>query len=138
MTQRYSSLLYIMFFSIVVASCVTAKASYDTLFAVKDAYYQSWVRGETERGTNIVVEIVDLDTHVVFDSIIFNGKKLPVFVTQKEGITYLKSFETTGFSTLNSKGTPTEYSDRIIYHYKGSPRTYIFPAKIRRLDMQYY
>jgi hypothetical protein len=112
------------------------KYSGEKLFTLQDAYYQSWVINENEKGTNITVEVTHVKDGVVFDSIIFRGLKLPVFIEEKDGITYLKSILNVEQSKISLKSEVTDEPDKILYHYQTTKRSYDL-RDFRRLKMKY-
>jgi hypothetical protein len=113
------------------------KYSGGKLFEIKDAYYQSWVISESEKGTSIIIEISEIKNGVVFDSIIFRGLRLPVFIEEKDGITYLKSMYNAELSKISLNSDVADEPDKILYHYQTSKRLYDL-KNIRRLKMKYY
>jgi hypothetical protein len=120
-------------------NCSILKNSDEKLFVIRDAYYQSWIRNENEKGTNIVVEVADLQPGISFDSIVFRGTRLQVFCEEKDGIVYLKSYLNPPLSVIQLGGETISKTDAalILFHYNGESQAYII-MEIRRLAMKYY
>jgi hypothetical protein len=137
MIPKDRNLSLLMLIAVLSTNCSLMKFSSEKLFEIKDAFYQSWVISESEKGTSIVIEITNIKEGVVFDSIIFRGLKLPVFIEEKDGITYLKSLLNIELSKISLESKVTDEPDKIIYHYQTSKRLYDL-KNIRRLKMKYY
>jgi hypothetical protein len=117
--------------------CSFVKSSGEKYFEIKDAYYQSWVSRENEKGTNIFIEIKNIKEGTVFDSIIFRGLSLPVFSEEKNGIIYLKSIINVGISKIQIESKVTNLPDQLIYTYQGIKHNFKL-KNIRREKMKYY
>jgi hypothetical protein len=137
MKYKYYFLSLLIITVAISKNCSSMKNMDEILFAVKDAYYQSWIVSENEKGTNIVIEITNKNKGVVFDSIIFRNKKLPIFSTEKEGVLYLKSILTVEQSRILLNSEPADEPDKILYYYHGTRRSYDL-KDLRRLEMKYY
>jgi hypothetical protein len=117
--------------------CSFVKSSGEKYFEIKDAYYQSWVLNENEKGTDVFIEAIHVKEGIVFDSIIFRGQSLPVFSEEKNGIVYLKSIINVGISKIQSESKATNLPDQLIYSYQGTKHNWIL-KNIRRGKMKYY
>lgn len=137
MKRKYQILSILLISFIFFSMCTLRKSSAGNLFDIKDAFYQSWVISEKEKGTNINLEIINVKKGVVFDSIIFRGLRLPVFVEEKEGIVHLKSIINIEMSRIKLESKVTGKPDQLIYHYQDTQHSYIL-KKIRREKMKYF
>jgi hypothetical protein len=112
------------------------KCSGERLFEIKDAHYQSWVAKTNENGTNIFIDLVKTKEGVTFDSIIFRGLELPVFIEDKEGTLHLKSIINLDISKIKPDYKVANAPDRLIYTFKGKKHSYLL-KNIRRENMKY-
>jgi hypothetical protein len=136
MKYKTVNISFFLILAPILTNCSSMKYSGEKLFTLQDAYYQSWVINENEKGTNITVEVTHVKDGVVFDSIIFRGLKLPVFIEEKDGITYLKSILNVEQSKISLKSEVTDEPDKILYHYQTTKRSYDL-RDFRRLKMKY-
>lgn len=113
------------------------KNSTGKFFLIRDAYYQSWIVNENEKGTNIVIELTGVQPGILFDSIVYRGIRLSVAVQDKDGIVYLKSKQNVGSSKLSTENGTAPGPDRILFRYNGTNQSYIL-KEIRRLNTKYY
>lgn len=133
--QQFAVLLLII--NALIASCRCYQCADDKLFIIKDAWYQSWVVDENERGTDIFIEITDIKNGVVFDSIVFRGLRLPVFVEKRDSMIVIKSIIEAPLSKLHIKNEFVGKPDQLIYHYKGTSHSQAL-KEIRSKSMKYY
>jgi hypothetical protein len=132
LTQSY--LLILLFF---IISCGVLNHRQIKHFIVKDAYYQSWILNENEKGTNIYLLLTDIEKGISFDSIIFRGLQMPVSIKTEGEITTLKSTINIDPAKLESEKKPTDRPDQLIYSLDGKIYTYKLET-IRREKMKYY
>ena len=137
MQCKYQILSIFLISSFVYSNCTPMKSSGENLFQVKDAYYQSWVAKTNEQGTNVFIELTKVKEGVSFDSIVFRGLKLPVFVEAKDGTLYLKGIIITDISKIRLDYKVTNEPDKLIYIYQGKKHNLAL-KKIRREKMKYY
>ena len=109
----------------------------ETLFNIKDAYYQSWMINENEKGTNIILNLINVQKGVTFDSLIFRGLKLPVFIDTKDTVVILKSILTVGMSKIRIEKEVVDKPNQLLYTFQGIKHSY-FLKNIRRLQTKYY
>lgn len=95
-------------------------------FNVKEAYYQSWVVSDDEKGTDIVLTMNDVKQGVEFDSIVFRGVRMRAFVTQNNYKVSIKSILPSGKSRIKMDITVVNLPDQLIYHYHGVRISYPF------------
>jgi len=107
------------------------------LFIVKDAYYQSWMVSNQEKGTSICILVADVEKEVIFDSIIFRGIQMPVNFEIKDGTGTIESNINFELSKLESKSKSSEKPNQLIYSYQGKQYSYRLES-IRRENMKYY
>jgi hypothetical protein len=109
-----------------------------TPFKLKKAVYRSWIVSETERGTDVILELSNVKEGIIFDSIIFRGIRLKAFVTPlKKGIIQIKSIIPSGRSRIRFEFTIVNLPDQLIYHQE-SERKAIFLKNIRREKTKIY
>jgi len=123
-------------FSLLGIRCNMMKCTGERLFEIKNAYYQSWVAKTNENGTNIFIDLVKTKEGVTFDSIIFRGLKLPVFIEDKEGTLHLKSIINSFISKIKPDFKVADAPDQLIYTFKGKKHSYLL-KNIRRENMKY-
>ena len=127
----------LVIFHIFYAKCNIIKDKSDFFFKVQDAYYQSWVTRKNEKGTNIIMQLVQVHQEVRFDSIVFRGIQMPVFTSEKGGVVTLKSILVLDISKIPIVKKFVDKPDQLVYHYKGN--LYVYPLKnIRRLKTKYF
>jgi hypothetical protein len=119
------------------AGCSCLQCTDNKLFVIKDAYYQSWVVAENDHGTDIFVEITNINNGVTFDSIVFRGLRLPVVIEKKDSMVILKSIINTPLSKLFIKNEFVGKPDQLIYHYNGISHSQAL-KELRRKSMKYY
>jgi hypothetical protein len=119
------------------ASCKCFQNSDSKLFAIKEAYYQSWVIDENEKGTNIFIEIKDVANGVVFDSIVFRGLRLPVTSEIKDSLVVLKSAITSPLSKIFIKNEYVDQPNQLIYRYNGVKHHMVI-KELNRKSIKYY
>ncbi len=87
-------------------------------FEIRQAYYQSWVVSENEKGTNVMLELTKADEGIVFDSIVFRGVRLKAFTTRKGDNVEIKSILPVGKSRIiGLENKVVNLPDQLIYHY---------------------
>jgi hypothetical protein len=133
----YHPLKILIISAVFLSYCRTMKNSAEKLFIIKDAYYQSWIINENEKGTNIIIEITNMQPGIIFDSIVFRHTRLPASYQEKDGVIYLKSVLYIGLSQLTSKNVTVSSPDMILFRYNGTNQSYIL-KEIRRLKTKYY
>lgn len=136
MKRKFPTQSYLLILLFIVFGCSILKNHKKKLFNVKDAYYQSWMVSEQEKGTNIYILITDIENEIVFDSIIFRGVQMPVRIETKEGTTILKSTLHAETTRIENNNTPTSKPNQIIYRHKEVKHSYMLET-IRREDMKY-
>ncbi len=90
-------------------------------FRIKKAEYNSWVRDENIRGTDMVIILSHVKPDIVFKSITYRGIEVPVTVSTKGRRAIIKGTLNVGESIVE----PVEYevtgeSDRITWESGGS------------------
>jgi hypothetical protein len=124
--------------SLFVWTCCSLKNVNKEAFKIKEAYYQTWIVSENEKGTDIMLELTKVDKGVIFDSIVFRGVRLKAFIIRQDNIVELKSILPAGKSRItNLEIHPVNLPDQLIYHYKGKRMSY--PLKmIERKATKFY
>jgi hypothetical protein len=122
---------------LVIFTCCKAVKSNQTLFEIKDGYYQSWMKSENEKGTNIFVTLINVKPGVTVDSIVFRGSKIPAFVSINGDTFKIKGILNSGIPVLEVEKKPSKLPDQIIYSYKGKRLTF-FLTHLQRKEMMYY
>jgi hypothetical protein len=108
-----------------------------SLFQMKQAYYQSWTKSENEKGTNIFIELIDVQDGIEFDSIIFRGNRLPVFVTHDGNMVRLQGMLNIGISRIQLDKKFVDKPDQLLYRYKGNRLSFLLKI-IERKNMEYF
>lgn len=121
---------------LIIHGCNTRNGANIAYFQVKDAFYQSWLLNENEKGTNIILTLEKVDKNVVFDSLIFRGVRLAVAISFENNQVILKSALSVGISRFETNKKLVQKPDQLLYKYFGS-RGY-YPLKdIRREKGKY-
>jgi hypothetical protein len=136
MQCKYIVFSLIMIFCGLLNNCKTIKNKSETLFNVKDAYYQSWVARKQENGTDIMIILVNVQKEIKFDSIIFRGIQLPVWTSENNGVITLKSMLTSGLEKIPTKKKLVHKPDQLLYYHQGARQIFLL-NNIRRLDTVY-
>jgi hypothetical protein len=131
------NLTFLNFSFILFTSCTMVKSKENPDFIIANSYYQSWMKNENEKGTTVVIEVRKSKEGVVFDSLIFNHKKIPVFSMKNKQSLILKGVINSPTSSLPMKITVVNEPDQLIYHYQGE-RKLVKLNNIHRKDMKYY
>lgn len=119
--QLFTVLIVIATFS----TCVTLFNSEHELFKIKDIYYQSWVVRDLEKGTDVIIEMQNLDEQVEFTSLTFRGIEVDVNVKQEGSRTIVKGTINTGPSLIEDYEYKSTGSDNMIkYKYRGKEFSY--------------
>ena len=106
-------------------------------FKVSDAYYQTWVVSNNEKGTNIILILNDVHEGVEFDSIVFRGIRLKAFATNKNNEVSIKSILPSGASRIKLDFKVVNLPDQLIYHFQGE-RKFFLLQKIGQKSSQFY
>lgn len=130
-------LVFVSIFTWVFAGCCIFKTSNKSFFKVQDAFYQSWVKKETQKGTQITIILKDVKPNVQFDSIIFRGLQIPVSIENKENNVVLTSVVLSLIPELNDGSVPVNKQDQLLFKVNGKRQFFIL-EKIRREKMKYY
>jgi hypothetical protein len=130
----FGSILTVVF---LFSMCNIMKSSPGKLFKIKEAWYQPWMFNKKEKGTDIVLEMLNVKQGVVFDSIVFRGLKIQVFIEKKGDILQLKSTINADVSVLQFDKQKTNESDQLIYHYNGKRGT-VALTSIKARETKYY
>lgn len=113
-------------------SCVTLSNSEHDLFRLHDIYYQSWMVKDLEKGTDVFLELRDVDEGVEFTSLVFRGIEVKVSSAFDGRKTIVKGTINTGPSLIENYEYEVKGGDDIIkYTYHG--KEFSYPVKnIRR------
>jgi len=109
---------------------------HQALFQIKEAYYQSWFKNDNEKGTNVFLELTDVQQGVTFDSIVFRGSMLPLGQSQEDNITKLSAALISGVPRMLTNNDPDTGPDRLLYRYAG--KRYSYPLTLQRKDTKYF
>lgn len=131
-------ILLLLFLSgILIHSCGSINKVRMRDFTIKDAYYQSWILNENEKGTDVFVVIRNVGSGIEFRSIIFRGRELPISITKEKGTIVLRAGFTVGVSKLEQKTKVSNKEDQLIYQIGGVNKILIL-KEIRRKETKYY
>ena len=111
MTIKYT----LLFLSFAYVGCVTTQRFEKNFFKVKTASYQSYMKNENEKGTNVSIEISELKDGVEFDSIVFRELRNTIAAEKKGSSIILKSFYEYGIQKLEKKYTVDNRPDMLIF-----------------------
>jgi len=116
-------LLLILVFTI--TGCVSVSKNMHEIFHVNDIYYQSWMVQDTEKGTDIIIDLIVLDDNVEFKTLVFRGIEVDVSEYQEGRRTILKGVINTGPSLIESYEYETNKTDDMVnYSYNGRDFSY--------------
>lgn len=108
-----------------LGSCVTLFNNEHNLFHVNDIYYQSWMLDDTKKGTDLYMELVEVDADVEFTYLVFRGVEVDVSASLKGGKTIVKATYNFGPSYIeNYEYRVTGESDMLKYTYRGKEFSY--------------
>lgn len=130
-------LLFVLFItcsSVAVGSQIQPE---NNSFKVKRSFYQSWIIGENEKGTDIVLELTRIKKGVTFDSLIFRGIKVEAFVTTLKKGVEIKGIIPSGKSRIKIDYEVVNLPDQLIYHQNGKKREFLLKS-IRRGKTRVY
>lgn len=134
--MRPKSLFFPLLF-LMIYGCNIRNGANIPYFQVKDAFYQSWVLSENEKGTNIILKMEKVDKNIVFDSLIFRGVMLKVSISFENDQVILKSVLPVGITRIETKNKLVQKPDQLLYKYFGTKGFY--PLKnIRREKGKYF
>jgi hypothetical protein len=127
--------LVLIIFS-VISSCSVLRNNNSSPFILKEVTYQSWVVNENEKGTDIVLKVVDVPEGISFDSLVFKGVRVPVTLQKESDFYSIKGVIRSDLSHLKPEKTVVNKPDQLIYTYQG--RKYYFKIQsITRKEMKY-
>lgn len=131
----YQSYLIVLLFFVIGCSVLNNKQN--KLFTIKDAYYQSWMVSEQEKGTTLTIVLTNIEKDISFDSIIFRGIQMPVNMEVKESTTILRSTISQNQARfIENTNTAANKPDQLIYTYKNERKSFKLES-IRREEMKY-
>jgi len=117
------SFLFILI-SLFIISCSSMRTRQSNPFTVTAASYSSWFVNETERGTEVTINLRDVRDGVMFDSLVFRTMKIPV-VTERSGDSIVvKAVLSGNESVLEGRAMPDSGLNRLIYTWKGEKLFY--------------
>ncbi len=130
--MRLIKILSVIIILTLISGCSAMLKSEHELFRIQDVYYQSWMVRNLEKGTDVFVELKNLDADVEFISLVFRGVEVDVTASSEGNKTVIKGTINTGPSLIENyeykRGGP---GDVIRFVYEG--REYDYPLKnIRR------
>jgi hypothetical protein len=118
-------LLFVLFItcsSVAVGSLIQPA---DKPFKVKRSFYQSWIIGENEKGTDIVLELTRVKKGVTFDSLIFRGIRVKAFITTQKNGVEIKGIIPSGKSRIKFDYEVVNLPDQLIYHQNGEKKEFL-------------
>lgn len=122
---------------VLLISCNLIKQNNHKAFRIKEAYYQSWVVSDDEKGTDILLTLGDVKKGVEFDSIVFRGVRLRAFATGTNDEVSLKSVLTSGIPRLKLDKTVVNLPDQLIYRFNGQRKSCLLNG-IERKSTKFY
>lgn len=127
---------FLMVGCLLQTSCGMLRPYHTTLFQVKEAYYQSWFKNDHEKGTNVFLELTDVQQGITFDSIVFRGNMIPLERTEEDHVTKLSAALLSGVPRILNNTKPDSGPDRLIYRYMGKRCSYMLT--LERKDAKYF
>lgn len=120
------------------AGCSIYRGNKSDHFKIIDTSYYSWFVNENERGTDIIIWLKNVKEGIHFDSVVFRGRKIPVYSQIKRKTVELKAVLPTATSALPDQSEPyLEFkSNLLIYNYMGEKYLIELPT-LRREEMKY-
>ena len=120
--------------SIIKTGCSVIKGG-QPIFKVKNAFYQSWMKNENDKGTNLSIEMINVQQGIVFDSIVFRGNMLPVFSDIENNVTKLSAALIVGIPRISLEKKIVNKPNQLLYQYNG--KRYYYPVNFQRKEMKY-
>jgi hypothetical protein len=88
------------------------------------------------KGTDIVIQLINVQQEVIFDSLVFRGIQLPVFIQKKDDVVTIKTVLSFDDTKLSIDKKVTHKPDQLLYMFQG--KRYSFSLKnIRPLPTKY-
>lgn len=109
------TIFYFLVNILMLCACSVVSKNGNSLFKIKDAYYQSWMVNENEKGTTIIVELSNVKSGVEFDSLVFRGNRLSVATNIDGDKLILTSILNVGIERLIVDKKPVNLPDQLIY-----------------------
>jgi hypothetical protein len=135
MKKKLPAFCFIIFGLAIYSCCVVAKKE-KTLFEVDDAYYQSWMVNENEKGTDISIVLSNVQPGVMFDSIVFRNNRLPVISSANGKTMVLTSILNIGIERISMEKISVNQPDQLMYRNNG--KKYSFEIKsFKRKETKY-
>jgi len=133
---KVSGIFFIIICSILLGfGCGIIKGK-QSFFQIKEAYYQSWYKSDNEKGTYIFMKLSDVKQGAVFDSMIFRGRILPLFIDNEGNDLELKADFVMGTPRISDESKAVSKSDQLLYKFLG--KRYFYPINLQRKEMKYY
>ena len=117
------SILFLLI-SLFIISCSSMRTRQSNPFTVTAASYSSWFVNETEKGTQVTINLSDVRDGVIFDSLVFRTMKIPVVTERSGDSTVVKAVLSGNESVLENRALLGNGLDRLIYTWKGERLSY--------------
>lgn len=137
MNKKLKIMLSVTFSFLILCECNMAKSSGEKYFKIEEAFYQSWLKNENDKGTTVTIILSSIKNNIQFDSIVFRGQQITVSAENKENTTILSATIYSGIHKLNINSKPVNKPDQLIFRVNGETHIYIL-KNIRREKMKYY
>jgi hypothetical protein len=125
-----------LFITVIFLGCATTQQLEKNHFTIKSATYQSWMKNENEKGTNVKIEMIKIKDGIVFDSIIFRELRNTINVVKIGDSTLLKTTYELGIPKLENKYFIDKRPDMLIYRLN-NVKHYIVIKNWKRESMKY-
>ncbi|MDZ7739957.1 MAG: hypothetical protein U5K32_13010 [Bacteroidales bacterium] len=123
--MRSIKILSVIIMFTVISGCSALLKTEHELFRIQDVYYQSWMVRDIEKGTDVIIELKNLDADVEFTSLVFRGLEVDVTSSSEGSKTVIKGTINTGPSIIeNYDYKPGGPFDIIRYVYRGNEYDY--------------
>lgn len=126
--MRNLSIILIISTIIISSSCSILKHSEHTVFDIKNAYYQSWMIKDQKKGTDVIIELINVDPEIEFLEIVFRGIKVNISKSTNANTTVIKGVINTGPSVIENYEYEVSGSHNSI-KYKYKDEYFTIPVK---------
>ncbi len=120
---------------LVLASCQALKPGGRIPFRVDDARHYSWFVNDRERGVNIEIEVSRLKGDMLFESVVFQNRKIPLATVIRDKSVLLKAVIPGPESVLSDPSVLFEGPDQLLFICNGVSSSAVL--EFRREAIQY-
>jgi len=134
---KYLIIPFLLLTAGLIEACGPVLNESQMLFEITDVYYQSWMAGEDENGTDIFIKMKNIDKDIKLISVIFRGIKVPLAKVPGKEELFLKGTIALDASIIENRVSEiTGQPDQLLYRYNDIE--YSYPLKnIRRMETKF-